>query len=171
MIAVDRGTIVEALPFTYSSSNRIWEDDDRIVATVTAPVRDHEAVLSGLELLAAWLHRAPATSPFVLPWAGYTGTCPLKSSTGWVRPLTVSPALEGAAVPTGSSKRGSGTSTWSGGRSAVESRRCRCRAPGRSVVESRRRRTSTFLAACLSVSGSRCIVSGETHARYKTDIA
>ena len=32
---------------------RIWEDDDRLVATVTAPTRDDEPVLSGVELVPA----------------------------------------------------------------------------------------------------------------------
>jgi hypothetical protein len=32
---------------------RIWESDDRLVATVTAPTRDDEPVLSGVELVPA----------------------------------------------------------------------------------------------------------------------
>jgi hypothetical protein len=32
---------------------RIWEDNDRIVAAVTAPTRDDEPVLSGVELVPA----------------------------------------------------------------------------------------------------------------------
>ena len=32
---------------------RIWEEDGRLVATVTAPTRDDEPVLSGVELIPA----------------------------------------------------------------------------------------------------------------------
>ena len=32
---------------------RIWESDDRLVAAVTAPTRDDEPVLSGVELVPA----------------------------------------------------------------------------------------------------------------------